>query len=112
MTAYIVVNVVINDPAAFRAYGSANAALVARMGGTYLVLGPEGETLEGEPMVGKKVISQWPSKAAALAYWHSPEYQEIRKLRDGICDAQVMLLEGFTALTAAATPTTSPKTST
>ena len=95
MPAYIFVRAVIHDAKRFAAYGSANAALVARMGGKYLVLGPEGDALEGQPIFGKKVISEWPNKDAALAYWHSAEYAEIRKLREGICDAQVILLDGF-----------------
>ena len=95
MPAYIFVSAVIHDAKRFAAYGLANAALVTRMGGKYLVLGPEGDTLEGQPTVGKKVISEWPTKDAALAYWHSAEYAEIRKLREGICDAQVILLDGF-----------------
>ena len=95
MPAYIFVSAVIHDAKRFAAYGSANAALVARMGGKYLVLGPEGDALEGPPLIGKKVISEWPNKDAALAYWHSAEYAEIRKLREGICDAQVILLDGF-----------------
>ncbi len=97
MSAYLFVNVIIHDPVKFREYGVTNAALVARMGGKYLVLGSPGEVLEGEAIVGKKVISEWPSREAALAYWHSAEYAEIRKLRDGISDAQVMILDGFTS---------------
>jgi uncharacterized protein (DUF1330 family) len=103
MPAYIFVNVTISDLAKFRAYGIANAALVATLGGKYLVLGSEGESLEGAALVGKKVISEWPSREAALAYWHSPEYAEIRKLREGICDAQVMILDGYMF------PTSSPQ---
>ncbi|AMS32120.1 MAG: DUF1330 domain-containing protein [Betaproteobacteria bacterium] len=95
MPVYIFVSAVIHDTKKFAAYGSANAALVTRMGGKYLVLGAEGDALEGQPIIGKKVISEWPNKDAALAYWHSAEYAEIRKLREGICDAQVMLLDGF-----------------
>jgi uncharacterized protein (DUF1330 family) len=95
MPAYLFVNVIIHDPIKFRDYGIANAALVAKRGGKYLVLGSAGEALEGEAIVGKKVISEWPTREAALAYWHSSEYAEIRKLRDGLCDAQVMILDGF-----------------
>jgi uncharacterized protein (DUF1330 family) len=95
MPAYMLINVTIHDPVKFRDYAIANTALVERMGGKYLVVGPVGDVLEGAAIVGKKVISEWPTKEAALAYWHSPEYAEIRKLRDGICDAQVMLLDGF-----------------
>jgi uncharacterized protein (DUF1330 family) len=95
MPAYLFVNCTISDLARFREYAVANAALVAQMGGKYLVLGAEGEALEGAALVGKKVISEWPSREAALAYWHSPEYAKIRLLRAGICDAQVMILDGF-----------------
>lgn len=95
MSAYIFVNVSIHDPVKFRDYGVANAALVSKLGGKYLVLGSAGEVLEGAALIGKKVISEWPTREAALAYWHSAEYAEIRKLREGICDAQVMLLDGF-----------------
>jgi uncharacterized protein (DUF1330 family) len=96
MTAYIFVNCRIHDASRFAAYAKQNAALVARLGGKYLVLGSEGSSLEGASLIGKKVISEWPSREAALAYWHSAEYAEIRKLRSGICDADVMLLDGFT----------------
>jgi uncharacterized protein (DUF1330 family) len=95
MPAYLFVNVTISDPVRFRDYAVANSALVAKLGGKYLVLGSEGDSLEGGALVGKKVISEWPSREAALAYWHSPEYAAIKKRREGICDAQVMLLDGF-----------------
>jgi uncharacterized protein (DUF1330 family) len=95
MPAYLLVTCTITDLVAFRAYATANAALVAKMGGTYLVLGSEGEALEGAPLIGKKVISQWPSREAALAYWRSAEYAEVKKLRDQICTAQVMLIDGI-----------------
>jgi len=99
MPAYIFVNVVIHDPAKFGAYASSNAALVARLGGKYLVLGSEGEAVEGTLLSGKKVISEWPSKEAALAYWQSPEYAKIRQLREGIATADVMILDGFVQTT-------------
>ncbi len=94
MPAYMFVSVVIHDPAKFRDYAVANAALVSSMGGRYLVLGSEGTSVEGQALPGKKVISVWPSKEAALAYWHSPEYAEIKRLREGICDANVTILDG------------------
>jgi uncharacterized protein (DUF1330 family) len=40
------------------------------------------------------VISEWPDKDAALAFWNSAEYAEVKKLRDGIADCQVLLVEG------------------
>ena len=47
------------------------------------------------------VISEWPDKAAAKAFWNSPEYAEVKKLREGIADCQVLLIEA-PAISAAA----------
>jgi uncharacterized protein (DUF1330 family) len=56
--------------------------------------GPGAELLEGDFGAGASmVISEWPDKAAALAFWNSPEYAEVKKLRAGIADCQVLLIE-------------------
>ena len=39
------------------------------------------------------VISEWPSKEAAQNFWNSDEYQEVKKLREGIADCYVLLIE-------------------
>ncbi len=66
MPAYLFVNCTISDPVRFREYAVANAALVAKMGGKYLVLGSEGEALEGAALIGKKVISEGPPSKQRL----------------------------------------------
>ena len=40
------------------------------------------------------VISEWRDRDAAQAFWNSAEYQEVKKLREGIADCQVLLIEG------------------
>jgi uncharacterized protein (DUF1330 family) len=94
MAAYLIINANISDRERFAAYGKATAALVAQMGGRYLALGGARELLEGTWPEGKTVISEWSSREAALAFWHSVEYAEIRKLREGICEAQIILVDG------------------
>lgn len=94
MPAYMIINADVHDPARFGEYARTNAALVKRLGGRYLALGGARDVLEGTWPTGKSVISEWPSREAALAYWHSDEYREVRKLREGICDAQVLLIDG------------------
>ena len=98
MPAYLIVDAVIHDPVAFRAYGAETAKLVAQFGGRYLALGGgEMVALEAQPDMGfrgKAVISEWPSREAALAFWHSREYSQARKLREGICTATVTLIDG------------------
>jgi uncharacterized protein (DUF1330 family) len=95
MSAYMIVTAKIADRDAFiNGYGKAAAALVERFGGKYVLRGPGAELLEGSFGAGASmVISEWPDKAAALAFWHSPDYAEARKLRDGIADVQVLLIE-------------------
>lgn len=96
MPAYMVVTASIKDRDAFIAgYGAAAGALVEKMGGRYVLRGPGVELLEGDFGDGASmVISEWPDKAAAKAFWNSPEYQEVKKLREGCADCQVLLIEG------------------
>ena len=59
-----------------------------------MLRGPGAQLLEGGFGDGASmVISEWPSKEAALAFWNSPEYAEAKKLREAIADCQVLLIE-------------------
>jgi uncharacterized protein (DUF1330 family) len=40
------------------------------------------------------VISKWPDRAAIKAFWNSPEYAEAKKLREGLADVQVLVIDG------------------
>lgn len=75
-------------------YGKAAAALIEAHGGRYLVRAPGVVLLEGEWGDGSSaVISEWPDMAALRAFWDSPEYAEIKRLRDGIADCRVWAVE-------------------
>ena len=95
MPAYMVVTAKIADRDAFiNGYGAAAGKLVAQFGGKYVLRGPGATLLEGDFGDGASmVISEWPDKAAAEAFWNSPEYAEAKKLRAGVADCQVLLIE-------------------
>jgi uncharacterized protein (DUF1330 family) len=95
MPAYMIVTARIADRDAFiNGYGAAAAKLVAHFGGKYILRGPGAELLEGGFGDGASmVISEWPDKDAAKAFWNSPEYAEAKKLREGVADVQVLLIE-------------------
>ena len=95
MPAYMIVTADIADRDAFiQGYGKAAGALVDRFGGRYILRGPGAECLEGKFGDGASmVISEWPDKAAARAFWNSAEYAEVKKLREGIANCQVLLIE-------------------
>ncbi len=95
MPAYMIVTAKIADRDAFiQGYGAAAGALVAKFGGKYVLRGPGAELLEGDFGDGASmVISEWPDKETAKRFWDSPEYGEAKKLREGIADCQVLLIE-------------------
>lgn len=94
MTAFLVITARIHDRDRFMTgYGPAAARLVAQFGGRYVIRAPGAVCLEGDGMDGASVVvSEWPSRAAALAFWNSPEYAEVRKLREGLADVEIMLV--------------------
>jgi uncharacterized protein (DUF1330 family) len=95
MAAYMIVTARIADRDAFiSGYGAAAGKLVEQFGGRYVLRGPGAQLLEGNWGEGASmVISEWPDKASALTFWNSPEYAEAKKLRGGIADVQVLLIE-------------------
>ena len=96
MPAYMIVTAKVHDRDAFIAgYGAAAAALIPQFGGEYLLRGPGAECLEGSFGEGASmVISKWPTRAAAHAFWNSPEYAAVKKLREGLAEVQVLLIDG------------------
>ena len=95
MPAYMIVTAKIADRDAFiHGYGMAAAKLIGQFGGKYVLRGPGAELLEGDFGDGASmVISEWPDRAAVHKFWNSPEYAEVKKLREGIADVQVLLIE-------------------
>jgi uncharacterized protein (DUF1330 family) len=93
--AYMIVTAKIADRDAFiSGYGAAAAKLVTQFGGKYVLRAPGGTWLEGGTDGSiSAVISEWPSRAAMMAFWESPEYQMVKKLRDGIADCTVLVIE-------------------
>ena len=95
MPAYMIITAQIRDRERFmKGYGVEAMKLIERFGGKYLVRAPGAVALEGDHGDGTSVVvSQWPDKAAALAFWNSEDYAQVKKLREGIADCNVLLVE-------------------
>ena len=95
MKAYMIVRCVIHDREKFiSGYGTEAAKLLEKYGGKYLIRAPGAIPLEGiDEDNNSVVISEWPSKERALEFWNSDEYQQIKKLREGIAECKVLVVE-------------------
>jgi uncharacterized protein (DUF1330 family) len=95
MKTYMIVTALIKDRDAFmEGYGKASGSLVEKFGGRYILLGPVASLFEGEFGEGASmVISEWPDRESAEKFWNSPEYAAARKLREGLADVQILVID-------------------
>jgi uncharacterized protein (DUF1330 family) len=96
MPAYMIITAQLHDREKFIAgYGKAAAALVTRYGGRYVFRGGAAATLlEGSWGNGAAVlISEWPDLDTLQRFWNSEDYREVKRLREGLADVQVLAVE-------------------
>ena len=81
MAGYVIVDVEVRDPEAYREYTQAVPGTLEPFGGRFLVRGGAAETLEGNWRPQRVVVIEFPSAEQAKAWHASPEYQAILPLR-------------------------------
>ena len=96
MPAYVIVVAKIHDrPAFLEGYAKAAAELVAPLEVRYLLKAPGAVALEGGWGEGASVlVEEWPDRETVEAHWRSPAYAEICKLREGISEMMIWMVEG------------------
>ena len=90
---YVITRVDIKDPEAYARYAAEATKVIAAHGGKPLARGGRHEALEGKARA-RNVVLEFESYDAALAYYHSPEYQAAKALREGAADIEMVLVEG------------------
>ncbi len=93
--AYVVVEIDVQDAAAYERYKALAPAAIAAHGGRYLVRGGSTETLEGGWAPPRFVILEFPSAAAGRAWWGSREYASARAIRHASAHSRMVLAEGL-----------------
>lgn len=91
---YWIAHVDIHDPDTYRQYVAANGPVFAQHGAHFLVRAGAFENPEGRSR-SRHVVIEFPSHAAALACYHSPEYQALVALRASAGQADVVIVEGY-----------------
>jgi uncharacterized protein (DUF1330 family) len=95
MTAYFVATYRITDPAGYEPYVPAVVPQLMAAGCEVLVADYASQAIEGEPP-DVTVILKFASKAAAMAWYGSPEYQAIKHLRTDNSEGAVVLVDQWT----------------
>jgi uncharacterized protein (DUF1330 family) len=97
MPAYLIVETDIHDPEQYERYKAASPAAVAAGGGRFVARGGELAVLEGDWHPARLVVIEFESLEAAKRFYKSPEYQEVKKLRDGAARLRMVAVEGIEA---------------
>jgi len=94
MSAYMIVNVDVKDPAMYEEYRTKVPALIRKHGGEHLVRGGKSVILEGDWKPSRLVIFRFPDIASAQRLFNDPEYQPLKALRQLASTADIVVVEG------------------
>jgi len=93
MPAYLVVQRTMNDPVQYQKYADAVRPLIAKFGGKAVARG-DIEVLEGAHNSRSMVVFEFPSMEDLRAFWNSPEYVPVKKLRESAAVLDVWAVPG------------------
>ncbi len=91
---YWLAQVDVTGPDGYKAYAAGIQAPLGKFAGRYLVRGGAREVPEGRARA-RIVAIEFPSYDAALACYRSPEYQAVKKLREGNAEVDLVVVEGY-----------------
>ncbi len=93
MSAYVVIDLDVDDPAGFQQYVDSVTPLIEKAGASILVVDDNCLLLEGDVRPSTLVIHEFPSKESVRAFWDSPEYQPLKALRRRHSTVNVVVAE-------------------
>ena len=95
MSAYVVVDIDIRDPEAYKEYIRLAPASIRLYGGKYIARGGRTEVLEGNWVPKRLVIVEFDSVDRARQWLDSPEYAPARAIRQAAAGADMVAIEGI-----------------
>ena len=94
MSAYVIGEIDVTDPAAYEDYRKQVLAVVTKYGGKFLVRGGKVDSKEGGWAPKRIVVLEFPSMEQAQKWYHSAEYAPLIKLRQKASKGKLILVEG------------------
>ena len=90
---YWIARVTVNDQAGYDEYRKRNAVAFAKYGGKFIVRGGA-KTIFGTARQ-HNVVLEFPTHAAAIACYESPEYQGATEFLKKSCEVDLVIAEGY-----------------
>jgi uncharacterized protein (DUF1330 family) len=95
MSAYVIVEIEVQDPVGYEEYKKLAGATVNAHGGKYIVRGGKTEVLEGDWEPKRIVVLEFESMDRAKEWLNCEEYREPRKMRHATARTNMVLVEGL-----------------
>ena len=95
MAAYLIARVDVEDIDLLKDYLAATPPVIEQYRGKFVARGGTTITFEGPEETRRIVLIEFPSLSDAKAFYHSREYAEVRKLREGLAVGEFIAVEGI-----------------
>jgi uncharacterized protein (DUF1330 family) len=94
MSAYVIVEVTIEDPVEYEEYKKLTPAAVTAFDGKFIVRGGETDTLEGDWNPERIVVLEFPTVERAKEWWDSPLYTTAKLIRQRAAKTKMIIVQG------------------
>jgi uncharacterized protein (DUF1330 family) len=94
MSAYVIANVDIRDPAIYAEYIKLTPVTIAAFGGRFIARGGKSERLEGDMPANRIVILEFDTYEQAKAWYDSEGYRAARAVRQSASVGTLILVDG------------------
>jgi uncharacterized protein (DUF1330 family) len=94
MPAYVIVDVNIEDAAAYEEYKKLTPASIAAYDGKFIVRGGNTVSVEGGWQPGRIVVLEFPTLERAQEWWDSEQYTAAKKIRHAAAHTRMIFVEG------------------
>ncbi|MES2712466.1 MAG: DUF1330 domain-containing protein [Pseudomonadota bacterium] len=95
MSAYVIFDVEISDPARYQEFMNGVKPALAEAGAKYLARGGSHKVYEGDWEPRRIVLLEFPSVAHWETFYYGPVYQGLKDIRDGCSSARLVSVVGL-----------------
>ena len=94
MSGYVIANIDVKNPEAYKEYIDKVKPIVEKFGGEYLVRNGEYKVIDGEWKYPRTVIIKFPTYEKALEWYNSDLYKPVKELRQKNSEGNLIIIKG------------------